>query len=268
MRLVKRAVFARGFRKYLFESRGAAFEASLHPLEEGFSVHVSTQVGCAMGCTFCATSRLGYVRDLVKEEIAGQVFAVTAESGIEPCVCSASAQGEPLENIDEVLSAFEMVRERCPDVAFEVSTCGCVAGIRRLADEAPGCSLVVTLHSARQEKRDRLMPGVAQWPLNALRKVLESRAHAFSNVCIDVALIPGVNDTAGDADALAAWCAGLPCDVRIMPMLPLSGGSARIEEPGLNRFAKRLRASGLRVEVLPPLPDRPLSIKTFPATRS
>lgn len=268
MRLVKRAVFARGFRKYLFESRGSAFEASLHPLDGGFGVHVSTQVGCAMGCTFCATSRLGHVRDLSKEEIAGQFLSVAAESGVEPLVFSASAQGEPLENIDEVFSAFEMVRERCPGIALEVSTCGCIAGILRLADEAPGCSLVVTLHSVCQEKRDRLMPGVAQWPLAALRKVLESYAHAFSSVYLDVALIPGVNDTASDADALGVWCAGLPCDVRIMPMSPLSGGLAYIEEPGLSRFAKRLRTSGLRVEVLPPLPGRPLSMKTFSAARS
>lgn len=267
MRMVQRAVFQGGYRKYLFESKGDRFEASLHPCEGGVSIHVSTQVGCGMGCTFCATSRLGHVRDLAAGEIAAQVELVSREAGVRPGVVSASAQGEPLENLDALLGAFSLIRERFGNVRFEVSTCGCVEGIGRLAREYTGCALTVTLHSVKQDARDRLMPGAHRWPLDVLRAGLRAHADAFSRMAIDVALIPGTNDTLGDARALAAWCEGLPCMVRVMPMSPIASGCAPVGQAGMHRFAKSLREQGLEVEELPALPSNPMSMKTFPAER-
>ena len=264
MRMVQRAVFQGGYRKYLFESEGDRFEASLHPCGDGVSIHVSTQVGCGMGCTFCATSRLGHVRDLTADEIAGQVELVSREAGVAPGVVSASAQGEPLENLDALLDAFSLVRGGFKGVRFEASTCGCVEGIGRLARECPECALAVTLHTAKQDARDRLMPGAARWPLDALRASLRAQGEVFSRVAVDVALIPGMNDTLGDAHALAAWCEGVPCAVRVMPMSPISPRHAPMGQAGVRRFAKNLREQGLKVAELPALPSNPISMKTFP----
>lgn len=200
------------FVKYLLAGEGdARFEAVRIPLEhpDRFSVCVSSQVGCALACTFCATGRLGLSRNLAAWEIIEQVRIVRARlprGRVHGVVFQ--GMGEPLANLDEVLAAIEVMQE--PSAlgidarAITVCTAGLPVGIRRLAREVPNVRLGLSLHAAFAEKRKSLMP-IAR--AHVLDEVLEACADHARTTGLSpmwaITLLAGVNDSDDDARALA-----------------------------------------------------------------
>lgn len=216
------------FVKYLLGAPdGARFEAVRIPLEhpERFTVCVSSQVGCALGCAFCATGRLGLSRNLEAWEIVEQVRVVRARlprGRVHGVVFQ--GMGEPLANLDEVLAAIAVLTESCAlgiDArSITVCTAGLPVGIRRLAREAPKVRLGLSIHTARSERRRSLMP-IAR--AHDLDDVLEAAAdHARTTGLAPmwaVTLLAGVNDSDDDARALAARARAFAEATGVMPRI-------------------------------------------------
>jgi 23S rRNA (adenine2503-C2)-methyltransferase len=213
-----------GTRKYLWPlTDGAAVEGVGLPAGDRLTVCFSTQVGCAMACGFCATGRGGFVRDLSPGEMVRQVAAVAADFGRRVTNAVAMGQGEPFANYDATLAALRFLN--APEAVgigarhLTVSTSGVLPGIRRFSTEPEQFTLAVSLHSAVQPTRDRLMPGLRRWPVVDLRRELAAYvAIGGRRVTLEYALIDGVNDTPGELAALLHFCRGLLCHVNLIPM--------------------------------------------------
>ena len=201
------------FVKYLLAAPdGAQFETVRIPLEdpERFSVCVSSQVGCALACSFCATGRLGLQRNLAAWEIVEQVRVVRARlphGRVHGVVFQ--GMGEPLANLDEVLAAIAVMSEPCAlgiDArAITVCTAGLPVGIRRLAREAPNVRLGLSIHSALPERRKSLMPIARAHELDdVLAAAAEHVALTNLSPMWAITLMAGVNDSDDDARAVAA----------------------------------------------------------------
>ena len=163
--VVDRQVSADGTRKYLLElADGSTVETVGLPAGDRLTVCFSTQAGCAMGCAFCATGQSGLTRDLGPGEMVDQVRVVADDFGARVTNAVAMGQGEPFANYDATLGALRLMNS--PDGLgigarhLTVSTCGLASAITRFATEPEQFTLAVSLHSARQPTRDRLMPGV------------------------------------------------------------------------------------------------------------
>lgn len=254
--LVRRQESADGTRKYLWRlADGATVESVGMPGAGRLTVCISTQVGCALGCAFCATGRSGFVRNLSPGEIADQVTAVAADFSRRATNVVAMGQGEPFADFDATLAAFRFLNAK--DGAgigarhLTASTAGIVPGIRRLAEQPEQFTLAVSLHSAVQATRDRLMPGVRRWPLRELRAALADYTECTGRrVTFEYALVAGVNDSDAELTALVGFCAGLLCHVNLIPMNPVADSAlARSSAEKVARFRHALMAAGTEASV-------------------
>jgi 23S rRNA (adenine2503-C2)-methyltransferase len=220
------------------------------------TVCVSSQAGCAMACSFCATGQAGFDRHLTTGEIVEQVVharRVASAAGRRLSNVVFMGMGEPLANYEPVWGAVERLHE---DVGLSarhvtVSTVGVVPGIRRLATEALPVNLAVSLHAANDELRDSLVPLNRRYPLDALagacREYLEAKGRRLS---FEWALIDGVNDRASDADELAAFVRPLGGHVNLIPLNPTPGYPTRGTPPERVRaFRDRLHLLGVNATV-------------------
>ena len=243
-----------GFTKLLLRNPGVPgdFEAVGIPLLHGRGepktvACVSSQSGCAQGCRFCCTGRLGLVRSLRTWEIIAQVLAVRDAAPAPLRGVVFMGMGEPLENLDAVLAAVRILTSPCALAisakAISVSTAGIVPGILRLAEAGtPPVRLFVTLFSAREEVRGRWMPVTRRHPLAELREALR-RYHLATGRRPTLAwpLVAGVNDTPGDAVALARWLDGLPA---ALDLIDVNDPTNALHPPGdaaRNAFLDALR---------------------------
>jgi len=254
--IVEKQSSADGTRKYLLElADGTTVETVGLPTADRLTVCFSTQAGCAMGCAFCATGAAGYTRNLGAGEMVDQVMAVAEDFGSRVTNAVSMGQGEPFANYDATLGALRLLNS--PDGLgigarhITVSTCGLVPGIRRFTDEPEQFTLAVSLHSAVQETRDRLMPGVRGNPLPALRKALVDYGERTGRrPSLEYALIAGVNDTDAELEALVGFCAKSLVHVNLIPANPVAGsGFARPDESRVNAFASRLAAAHIEATV-------------------
>lgn len=239
-----------GFAKYLFQTGdGASIEAVRIPLERAdrFTVCVSSQVGCALACAFCATGRLGLGRNLAAWEIVEQVRQVrlSLPAGARVHGVVFQGMGEPLANLDRVLAAIRVLTSPSALAinarGITVSTAGLPAGIRRLAAEAPSVRLALSIASARRPQRRRLMPIDDAHPLS---EVIDAAiAHARTTrlaPMFAVTLLRGVNDGEEDAVALAELIldvearSGVRPRLSIIPYNEIDGASGA----GLEPFAR------------------------------
>lgn len=198
---------------------------------------VSTQVGCAMGCTFCATGKSGFTRHLRPGEIVAQVLhcqrALRAE-GREPLRnLVLMGMGEPLQNADAVLSALDMITERrginLAPSRVTVSTVGVVPGILRLAQEKHPYNLAVSLHAVREEERRVLIPASRRWPVKDILEACRHYSQATGRrIFIEWTLIAGVNDTPIHARELAQALEGINAHINLIPLNPVEGYSGAI----------------------------------------
>ncbi|MBO0693420.1 MAG: 23S rRNA (adenine(2503)-C(2))-methyltransferase RlmN [Acidimicrobiaceae bacterium] len=252
LRPVTRSVSDRGETvKWLFElGDGAQIETVLMHYRDRTTVCVSSQAGCAMGCTFCATGQSGFTRHLRSGEIVEQVIASIREARPRRVTNVVfMGMGEPLANYDRLWRAVTRLHE---DVGISarhltISTVGVVPGIRRLAGEALPVNLAVSLHAANDALRDRLVPLNRRYPLSVLteacRDYLAAKGRRLS---FEWALIDGVNDRPSDADELAAIAGPLGAHVNLIPLNPTPGYPAvGTGAEGVARFRRLLDDAGI-----------------------
>jgi 23S rRNA (adenine2503-C2)-methyltransferase len=217
------------FVKYLFESAGARFETVRIPLADAdrFSVCVSSQVGCALACAFCATGRLGLSRNLEAWEIIEQVRVVRARlprGRVHGVVFQ--GMGEPLANLDNVLEAIAVMSEPCAlgiDMRnITVCTAGLPHGIRRLAREAPNVRLGVSISSAIAAHRKRVMPIAERHDLDDVLAAAADHARATHLAPMwAITLLEGINDSDADAHALVERVRGFAVETGMRPRLSI-----------------------------------------------
>ena len=223
--IVDRQISSDGTRKYVLGfDDGARAETVAIPSSDGrLTICCSSQAGCAMRCVFCATGHQGLTRSLYPGEIADQVVLAGKDMDMRVSNVVVMGQGEPFANYDNTLAALRIINDaKLVNVGarrITVSTCGILPGIRRFAREPEQFTLAVSLHSAIQSTRDILMPGVKNFPLEALRTTLQTYAdESGRRFSLEYALIDGINDTDEHLKALISFCRGMLCHVNLIPL--------------------------------------------------
>ncbi len=255
--LVDRAVDpADGFVKYLFQSPdGALSEAVRIPLARPgrFTVCLSSQVGCAQGCAFCATGRMGWSRDLAAWEMVSAFCAVRDDTDGHVSGAVFMGQGEPLLNAGEVLGAARLLSDPCggriSGGAISVSTVGIVPQIRRFTRGGHRFRLIISLTSTIADRRRELMPAAARWSLEELAEAI--RAHACgsgSRVTIAWVMLGGINTGQDEVDGLRRLLGDVPLRINLIDVNdPRPDGFRRATPEELARFRDRLQALGMPV---------------------
>lgn len=242
-------------RKFLLElADGQAIETVLMYFRGRATACISTQVGCAMGCIFCATGQMGFRRHLTAGEIVAQVVHVARElrrSGQSLRNIVLMGMGEPLHNYEATMAALETVMDqRGLAIAprfITLSTVGVVPGIRRLTQERRPMRLAVSLHGATNEERSRLVPPASRWPLEQLIAACRDYTETLGRrIFFEWALIDGSNDGPEQAHALGRLLHGLDAHVNLIPLNPTTGFDGRpAEPPAAKAFQAILAGYGL-----------------------
>ena len=231
---------------------GEVFECVLLPYVSRVSSCLSSQVGCPMGCTFCATGQGGYDRNLTVAEIIGQYLMLQGLSGRRISHVSFMGMGEPLLNFDHLVKSIEVLHEQVGLSMrhITVSTVGLVPQIYQLAELNLPIHLALSLHSPFDEVRDRLMPVNRKWPVKVVVGAVRDYAEATGRkVTFEYVLIDRLNDTEEQADALAALVTGLPAVVNLIPFnyVDTVHGYARPKRERVMSFRRRLESHGVNV---------------------
>jgi len=242
-------------RKVLFRMPDGQFiETVLMGYEKRRTLCISTQAGCAMGCVFCATGQMGFMRHLSVSEIVGQVMYFARElagRGEHVTNIVMMGMGEPLHNYDNTLAAVDRLTD--PDGfnlgarKITISTVGLVPAIRRYADEQRQTPLAISLHAATDEERSRLLPVNRRWPIaqlmDACRYYVEKTGRRLT---FEWALIAGENDTEEQAHKLGELLRGLLAHVNLIPLNPTAGyGGAPSPPARVARFQQVLEGYGV-----------------------
>lgn len=235
-------------RKYLLSLKdGQSVETVLMAFKGRATACVSTQVGCAMGCVFCATGQMGFMRHLSPGEIVAQVLhaqRILQRQGESLRNVVLMGMGEPLHNYDATMKAMAIIMDHkglaIAAKHITLSTVGLVPGIIRLADEEQPFRLAVSLHGATDAERQALVPPARRWPLaeliDACRYYIEKRSR---RIFFEWALIDGQNDTEEQAHALGRLLHGLDAHVNLIPLNPTNGYDGR---PAQSKAAKQFQA--------------------------
>ena len=223
--IVEKQESSDGSRKYLLEFHdGIRVETVGLPSDDGrLTVCCSSQAGCAMGCAFCATGKEGLMRSLYPGEIVDQVIAVQDDFCERVTNVVVMGQGEPFANYESVLAALRIMNDKkllnIGARHITVSTCGVIKGIETFMMEPEQFTLAVSLHAARQQVRDWLIPSMSNQRLGTLRHALdEYSAETGRRFSFEYALMKGVNDSEQDLDALITYCKRLLCHVNLIPL--------------------------------------------------
>ncbi|MSS71659.1 MAG: 23S rRNA (adenine(2503)-C(2))-methyltransferase RlmN [Candidatus Latescibacteria bacterium] len=247
--------------KFLFAlSDGLQVESVLMFEKDRRTLCISSQVGCPLDCTFCATGRMGLLRNLTAAEIIDQVLAIRRElvAGDDDLTnIVMMGMGEPLLNYDAVTRAIRLMGlEMGPCLSAKkvtLSTAGHVPGILRLAEEGLKVGLAVSLNATVDEMRTRIMPINRKWPIaDLLDAVRRYYRRIGRRVTFEYVLLAGENDADADADRLIALVRGIPCKINLIPWNPIASPGPRHQRPSqarIDAFADRLRASHLTVSV-------------------
>lgn len=229
-----------GTKKFLFRlADDNVVESVYMRYHHGISVCISSQVGCRMGCRFCASTLDGLERNLAPSEMLDQIYAISRYTGERVSNVVVMGTGEPLDNYDNLVIFLKLLNdERGLHISqrnITVSTCGIVPNMRRLADEKLQITLALSLHATTDEKRKRLMPVANRYSLS---EVLAACAYYFEQtgrrITFEYSLVGGVNDTDQDAAELSEIASGLCCHVNLIPVNPIKerdyvqSGKARI----------------------------------------
>lgn len=245
-----------GTRKYLFElSDGNLVESVWMKYRHGNSVCVSSQVGCRMGCAFCASTIDGLERSLLPSEILDQIYAITRDTGERVSNVVVMGIGEPLDNYENLLLFIRLLTDEnglhISQRNVTVSTCGLVPEMKRLADEKLQITLALSLHAAFDEKRKKLMPVANRY---AIEELMEACAYYFEKtgrrITFEYALVGGVNDAKEDAEALGGLCRKLNCHVNLIPVNPIKErGFVQSERDAILAFKNKLEKYGRNVTI-------------------
>ena len=240
--------------KYLWElADGNCVESVLMRYRHGNTVCVSTQVGCRMGCAFCASAIAGKIRDLTPAEILDQVIFTQLNAGEAVSNIVLMGIGEPLDNLDAVLRFLELVN--CPDGLnigmrhISLSTCGLVPGIRRLAELKLQLTLSVSLHAPDSETRSKIMPVNRAYDVEELFDACQDYFRRTGRrISFEYAMIDGVNDHDWQADLIAKKLRGMSGHVNLIPLNDVAESPLKPSRR-LPAFQKRLESHGLTATV-------------------
>ena len=240
--------------KYLWElADGNCIETVLMQYHHGNTVCISSQVGCRMGCAFCASTIAGKVRDLRPSEMLDQVLFTQLDSGREVSNIVLMGIGEPLDNMENVLRFLELVNH--PDGMnigmrhISLSTCGVVPGIDALAEKQLQLTLSVSLHAPDSETRSRIMPVNRAYDVellfDACHRYFEKTGRRIS---FEYAMIDGVNDNDWQADLIAKKLRGMPGHVNLIPLNDVVESEFKPSKR-VSAFQKRLESHGLTATI-------------------
>ena len=245
-----------GTQKYLFRLHdGHVVESVLMKYHHGNSVCISSQVGCLMGCRFCASTIGGKVRDLAASEMLGQIYKIQKLSGERVHNVVVMGTGEPLDNYDNLVQFIKMLTDEnglnISQRNLTVSTCGIVPKIRELAGEKFQMTLALSLHATTQEKRKQLMPIANKYDL---KEVLEACHYYYEQtgrrITFEYSLVGGVNDTKQDAEELTKLIGKFPCHVNLIPVNPIKERDfVQPDKKECQAFRNKLEKNGINVTI-------------------
>ena len=241
--------------KYLYRlPDGNHVETVIMEYNYGNTVCVSTQVGCKMGCRFCASTIAGYKRDLASSEILLQIYEAARDSGRKITGAVLMGIGEPMDNFDNVVNFLKVLScEQGTNMSLRhvsVSTCGIVPRIYELAEMKLGITLSISLHASNNKSRSEIMPVNNKYDINEL---LTACRYYFKvtgrRISFEYALIDGHNDKQSDAEELAALLKKFVCHVNIIPVNKIKERNYRSDRKAAEKFRMRLEKLGLNATV-------------------
>ena len=242
--------------KYLWELRdGNCIETVLMSYHHGNTVCISSQVGCRMGCRFCASTLDGLVRGLTPSEMLDQIYRITRDTGERVANVVVMGTGEPMDNFDNLLKFIELLTDEnglnISQRNVTVSTCGIVPKMRELADKKLQITLALSLHASSQEKRLELMPVANKYEIH---EVIEACRYYFEQtgrrVTFEYSLVGGVNDTDEDVRRLADLIHGMNCHVNLIPVNPIKERSyVQPDHEAILNFKNRLEKNAINVTI-------------------
>ena len=245
-----------GTQKYLFRLHdGHVVESVLMRYHHGNSVCISSQVGCLMGCRFCASTIGGKVRDLAASEMLGQIYKIQKLSEERVHNVVVMGTGEPLDNYDNLVQFIKMLTDEnglnISQRNLTVSTCGIVPKIRQLAEEKFQMTLALSLHATTQEKRKQLMPIANKYDL---KEVLDACHYYYEQtgrrITFEYSLVGGVNDTKQDAEELTKLIGKFPCHVNLIPVNPIKERDfVQPNKQECQAFRNKLEKNGINVTI-------------------
>ncbi len=256
LRPLRRQCAKDGTAKYLFGlADGNSIETVLMRYSYGNSVCVSTQVGCRMGCRFCASTQGGRVRNLTAGEIANEIYAVMADTGERVSHIVLMGIGEPLDNFDNVMDFLSIIS--CPQGVnigmrnISLSTCGLVPMMEKLAQKKLGLTLSVSLHAPTNEMRSSMMPVNDAYPLEKLIPACRAYQRATGRrISFEYSIARGVNDSEQTARKLAKLIEGMGAHVNLIPINPVDGSPySAADAANVRRFQNTLLSLGVNATV-------------------
>ena len=245
-----------GTRKYLFELEdGNVIESVLMRYKHGNSVCISSQVGCRMGCRFCASTLDGLVRGLRPSEMLEQIYRIGKDIGERISNVVVMGSGEPLDNYENLLKFIELLTDEnglhISQRNLTVSTCGLVPRIRELAEKKLQMTLALSLHASTQEKRCTLMPIAKRYEIH---EVMDACRYYFKQtgrrITFEYSLVAGVNDTDEDARELTELIRGMNCHVNLIPVNPIKERDfVQPDTTAISNFKNKLEKNRINVTI-------------------
>lgn len=245
-----------GTKKYLFElSDGNVVESVWMKYKHGNSVCISSQVGCRMGCAFCASTLDGLERGLTPSEMLDQIYSITLLTGERVSNVVVMGTGEPLDNYENLLRFLKLLT--CEEGLHisqrnvTVSTCGIVPGMRELAEKQLQITLALSLHATTDEKRRKLMPIANKY---SIAELMDACGYYFEKtgrrITFEYSLVGGVNDTKEDAEELIRLVKPLNCHVNLIPVNPIKERDfVQSEREAILAFKNKLEKNGINVTI-------------------
>ena len=245
-----------GTRKYLFELRdGNVVESVWMQYKHGNSVCISSQVGCRMGCRFCASTLDGLERNLTPSEMLEQIYAITKHTGQRVSNVVVMGTGEPMDNYDHLIRFLRLLTDEnglnISQRNVTVSTCGIVPRMKQFAREGLQVTLALSLHASNDEKRRKLMPIANQY---SIRELMEACDEYFRQtgrrITFEYSLVGGVNDTDEDAEELSKLAEMLCCHVNLIPVNPIKERDyVQSEADRVHAFKNKLERNKINVTI-------------------
>lgn len=242
--------------KYLYKLRdGEYIESVLMQYNHWYTVCASTQVGCRMGCKFCASGLNGMVRNLTASEILSQITAAERDNNIKVSHVVLMGMGEPLDNFENTVKFLQLVSDESglniSPRHISVSTSGLVSGIYKLAELHIPVTLSISLHATTDEERSKIMPVNNRWCIDELIKSCKDYIKTTGRrISFEYALIEGVNDSDKHAERLAKLLKGMICHVNLIPANPVvENNFKRPNIKTVNRFKSLLEKKGINATV-------------------
>lgn len=243
-------------KKYLLKlSDGELIESVLMTYKHGYSICISTQVGCRMNCSFCATGKSGFSRNLTPSEMLSQIQAVSKDTGQRISNVVMMGMGEPLDNYENVLKFLELVSSddglNIGMRHISLSTCGIVDRIYDLADKKLQLTLSVSLHAPNDGIRNRTMPVNRKWNITQLLQACKYYTDTTNRrISFEYALIRGVNDSDSNAAELARRLRGILAHINLIPVNDVTGtGFKKSDVIRQKKFANILEKAGFSATV-------------------